>query len=590
MAATLHAELDAAGSTVILVAVGDSTDVNQMAQALKHVTPGFKRSEPPGALLMELSWAGITQLAHTFDGIAEHGFWVPGPRLRAWIAAEFEARVSESRLAPMTWTGTDGRTPRPYQLDAARMIDAAGKFLLFDEPGTGKSASTILGLSRRLLRGIDVFPAVIIAPSWDVIDNWTREIALWMPAWRVIEWKGADRARHLRFRDAYDVFVTTYATARRDARDVRGPLVKLNAATVVVDELHWTKSADAQQTQAVERIARHATSFVGLTGTPITRDTGDIFPALKSMDPAAWPAKERFVKRYCTTGDGDYDNPVEGLDRLYEGEFRACLLGSYRRVAKADVLDQLPKKIYSVRHVDLPDEWRKAYREMETNMLATLPDGGELPVFSTLAQLTRLLQMASSAFDVTMEMVLDEESGEERPHYDVALRAPSWKVDVLMEILAERPGQPVVVFAPFRQLIMIAGEAAAKAGLAVGYVTGIGQGVTRASRQADIAAFQAGKLDLLAVTTQAGGTGLNLTAAGTAVFLQRPWPLADAIQAEDRIHRIGSEIHQDGVEIIDIVARSTVDYRVRARLREKGSQLAEFVQDPRILRELLGGL
>ena len=353
MAATLHAELDAAGSTVILVAVGDSTDVNQMAQALKHVTPGFKRSEPPGALLMELSWAGITQLAHTFDGIAEHGFWVPGPRLRAWIAAEFEARVSESRLAPMTWTGTDGRTPRPYQLDAARMIDAAGKFLLFDEPGTGKSASTILGLSRRLLRGIDVFPAVIIAPSWDVIDNWTREIALWMPAWRVIEWKGADRARHLRFRDAYDVFVTTYATARRDARDVRGPLVKLNAATVVVDELHWTKSADAQQTQAVERIARHATSFVGLTGTPITRDTGDIFPALKSMDPAAWPAKERFVKRYCTTGDGDYDNPVEGLDRLYEGEFRACLLGSYRRVAKADVLDQLPKKIYSVRHVDL---------------------------------------------------------------------------------------------------------------------------------------------------------------------------------------------------------------------------------------------
>jgi len=193
-----------------------------------------------------------------------------------------------------------------------------------------------------------------------------------------------------------------------------------------------------------------------------------------------------------------------------------------------------------------------------------------------------------------MEMVLDEETGEERPHYNVALRAPSWKVDVMMEILAERPGQPVVAFAPFRQLIMIAGEAAAKAGLAVGYVTGIGQGVTRASRKADIAAFQAGKLDLLCVTTQSGGTGLNLERAGTAVFLQRPWPLADAIQAEDRIHRIGSKVRPeslvDGVEIIDIVARSTVDYRVRARLREKGSQLADFVQDPRILRELLGGL
>jgi len=107
--------------------------------------------------------------------------------------------------------------------------------------------------------------------------------------------------------------------------------------------------------------------------------------------------------------DGDYDNPVEGWTGCTRG-VQGLPAGSYRRVAKADVLDQLPKKIYSVRHVDLPDEWRKAYREMETDMLATLPDGGELPVFSTLAQLTRLLQMASSAFDVTMEMVLDEES------------------------------------------------------------------------------------------------------------------------------------------------------------------------------------
>jgi SNF2 family DNA or RNA helicase len=90
------------------------------------------------------------------------------------------------------------------------------------------------------------------------------------------------------------------------------------------------------------------------------------------------------------------------------------------------------------------------------------------------------------------------------------------------------------------------------------------------------------------VTTGAGGVGLTLTAASTCVFLQRPWSLVEALQAEDRCHRIGSEIH-DCVEIVDIVAANTIDTRVRAVLRDKSGQLADLVQDKRIVAELLGG-
>jgi SNF2 family DNA or RNA helicase len=62
----------------------------------------------------------------------------------------------------------------------------------------------------------------------------------------------------------------------------------------------------------------------------------------------------------------------------------------------------------------------------------------------------------------------------------------------------------------------------------------------------------------------------------------------ESLQAEDRAHRIGSEIH-DSVEVVDIVARDTVDTRVRAVLRERAGQLADLVQDPRIVTALLGG-
>jgi SNF2 family DNA or RNA helicase len=92
----------------------------------------------------------------------------------------------------------------------------------------------------------------------------------------------------------------------------------------------------------------------------------------------------------------------------------------------------------------------------------------------------------------------------------------------------------------------------------------------------------------MCATTGAGGVGLTLTAAQTVVFLQRPWSLVESLQAEDRAHRIGSEIH-DSIEVVDIVARDTVDTRVRAVLRERAGQLADLVQDPRIVTALLGG-
>src|SRR5206468_5023829 len=159
------------------------------------------------------------------------------------------------------------------------------------------------------------------------------------------------------------------------------------------------------------------------------------------------------------------------------------------------------------------------------------------------------------------------------------------KVDALLEVLEERPGKPVVAFAPSAQLIRLAGQAAAAAGLRVGYVVG---GQSMKDRTATVDAFQAGDLDLICATTGAGGVGITLTAASTVVFLQRPWSLVESLQAEDRCHRIGSEIH-DSIEIVDIVAANTIDTRVRSVLREKAGQLADLVQDPRIVAELLGG-
>ncbi len=305
------------------------------------------------------------------------------------------------------------------------------------------------------------------------------------------------------------------------------------------------------------------------------------------MDHISWPNKERFVKRYCSTSKTEYAETIDGLDPLREPEFRTALAGQVRRVAKADVLDQLPPLIYSLRKVELPEQWRKSYDAMESDMLAELPDdGGEISVMDTLAQLTRLGQLASSACDVEVTEEFDERTGEPKKHYNVTLRAPSWKADALLGILAERKGQQSVVFANSRQLIDIAAAACTEAGYRCGLVTGAASAKNRAR---DIEEFQAGKLDVILCTAGAGGLGITLTSASSMIFLQRPWSLAESLQCEARAYRLGSERH-DAIEIIDVVAVNTVEQRVRAVLKGKAAQLAEMVQDVRVVRELLGGL
>lgn len=582
MPATIVGELTADESSIVLLAVGRDEEIAFAAKQLQLLTPLIKKTDPPGALQLPATWVAAVQLSRTFAGM-----WRPGPRLTTWLSEQVKLRTepAPTELAVMPPAGF---VPRPYQVEGAHLIAATGRALIFDEPGTGKTITTILGLIERNEAAAQVVPIVVVAPA-SVVDPWVEAFNNWAPQLRAIAWRGAPSKRAELVNTA-DVYVVSYDTARRDAAGAAvkdNPLMALKARAVVCDEAHLIKTQTTARSRAVRRLAHRAAAFIALTGTPITHHPANLWPVLDAMAPGAWPSRERWVNRYCLSIPGDYSETILGLHPATEQEFRTVLLGQHRRVAKADVLTQLPPKVYSVRSVELPSEYRRAYDEMESQMLAEMPDGEELSVMGVLAQLTRLSQMACAAADVETTTEVVEEYGlpVEKVHQHVTLKAPSWKVDALLEVLDERPGEPVVSFAPSRQLTVLAGEAAAKAGYKVGYIIG---GQNQRERTETVASFQRGELDLICVTTGAGGVGITLTAASTVVFLQRPWSLVESLQAEDRCHRIGSEVH-DSIEIIDIVAKATIDTRVRTVLRERAGQLADLVQDPRIVAELLGG-
>lgn len=577
---TLHGELTADRKSIMVMSRAIYHDeLTYLARQLRTLTPLLKPSTPPGAIVVPATWPAVVQLANVMPGN-----WRPGVELRQWIDHQVRVR-KPSGPSWLRCPVPDGLEPRPYQVDGARLIAATGKAVINDEPGTGKTITAILGLLERWEATQSVFPAVVVAPA-SVVDSWVDAWRLWAPNWHTVAFRGSPALRTTLVGTA-DVYVTSYDTARVDiaTKLARAQyLLKIDPRSVVIDEHHMIKSHRAARTIAVRRLARDAGNIVALSGTPITHHPADLWPTLACLEPNAWPSRERWVGRYCLTSQSDYGEEILGLNPGTEDELRRCLLGQQRRVSKADVLAQLPPKIYSVRTVSLPPAYRRAYDQMQARMLAELPDGTELSVMTVLAQMTRLSQLASAAADVTT-VVGTNDAGDEVEHVTVRLMAPSWKVDALLEVLEERPSEPVVVFAPSKQLIEIAGEAAVSAGYTTGYIVG---GQSARARTDTVQRFQHGQIDVVCATTAAGGVGLTLTAARTVIFLQRPWSLVESLQAEDRCHRIGSERH-DSIEIIDIIAADTIDTRVRAALRAKGQQLADLVQDPRIVAELLGG-
>lgn len=576
-AAILAAEIGPTGDRLILVAGGDGHNIVATAARIRHATPLFHvdASTPTAAAFScPLTWPAVVQLVHEFGP-----GWVPGPKLTAWTAEQAELSSADWHADP-AYVPT-GRKPYSWQAEAQVKIATMRRVFLFDEPGAGKTGSALLGLEEA-----GAWPALVFCPA-SMVDTWVTEAGIWVPHRTAKAYRGTGR----KVMKAHDLLVASFDTGKRDAEW----LLKRDLAGFVVDELHLISNADTDRAKASRKIARKVPTFVGLGGTPITHNVGDLHTALKCLTPEAWEDKERWVKRFCLTEWTDYGEQIAGLTPYREPEFRLCLAGRERRVAKADVLAELPDKVYSTRHVDMTAAARKVYNAMEADMLAELTtadqEGEQRSVMDQLTQLLRLNQLASASADIWTEPKVDKTTGEVMVNpvtgeplevMRVALKAPSWKVDALLEVMEERPGSPVVAFAPSRQLMTIAGDAAEAAGYRVGYVWGE---QTAKTRTAFVDAFQRGELDLLCVTTGAGGVGLTLTAANTAVFLQRPWSYVEASQAEDRLHRPGAEVH-DSIEIIDVVTRQSVDSKVREVLQGKAANLSDLMKDPRIAQSL----
>jgi SNF2 family DNA or RNA helicase len=493
----------------------------------------------------------------------------------------------------------------PHQRAGVKFLATARRALLADEPGLGKTAQAIRALKLLQENGTPIFPALIVCPN-TLKKNWKREFDKWWPGLDIQIIKGSATQRRKQFDEPAQVFIINWESLRGHSRlapygsvalarckDCGGhdekvtenrcevhkrELNGIDFKAVIADEIHRSKEPKSKQSRALWAATGDADIRYALTGTPIANNVLDLWSILHWISPEEWPSKTRWIDRMVNTMLNAFGGMmVLGIKPHMEPEFYAALNPRMRRMLKAKVLPWLPEMMFERRDVEMSTKQKKAYDQMRDMMIAELEGGEAITAPSALTQTIRLLQFASSY----AEIVANEETGEIK----AILADPSCKVDALMDDIknGDFGNDSVAVCAVSRQLIYLLSAALTKEKIAHGLITGA---QTEDERQQAVDDFQAGKIKWILFTAQAGGVGITLTAARRLIMLQRPWSLVDHRQALDRVHRIGSEIH-DSIIVTDYVTEGTIEERVIQVLETKADNFEQIVRDKDKLLTLL---
>ena len=576
--------------------------------------PGSKWDSDKNVWRIPVSWTGCLSLRSTFGQQLEIG-----PALAEWATNEKLLRIDPCNTLREIETIDEGDQDLvPHQRAGVEWMVKSKRGLLADEPGLGKTAQAIRALKKLHENGEAVFPALVVCPN-TLKTNWEREFDRWWPGVDVQVIKGSATQRRKAFDHEAQVYVINWESLRTHSKLASYGSIALSRCTecgghdskitlarcevhqrelnlidfksVIADEIHRSKDPKSKQTRALWAASGRANIRFALTGTPIANDVVDLWPILHWLDEKEWPSKTKWIDRYVNTFPNAFGAlMVLGLKPAMESEFFAGINPRMRRMLKAKVLPWLPEVINDRRDVEMSPKQEKAYRQMLENMMAMLDSsssfgdmeieegdysGDLLVATNPMVQMGRLIQFASAYGQIELT-----ETGER-----MILSDPSCKVDALMDDISNGDfgGDSVAVCAVSRQLIELLSARMTKEGIRHGLITGA---QNELERQQAIDDFQSGRTKWILFTAQAGGVGVTLTAARRLVMLQRPWSLVDYKQALDRVHRIGSEIH-DSILITDYVTEGTVEEKVIDTLGAKDYNFQQIVKDKEQLLKLL---
>lgn len=374
----------------------------------------------------------------------------------------------------------------PFQAEGVNWLVEHRRAILADDMGLGKTVQTIFGV-RWLIQSGAVGSCIVVCPK-SLLANWQSELRRWAPGLCTIlvtpRAEIKDEAWRLTSKRAH-VLVTNY-------EQLRPPPVTLLSGRVdllIADEAHRLRREDALVVKYVRRVGMER--FWALTGTPIERDPADLSTLLSIADPV----------RVSHTS---HTLPLRAL--------RALARPYVLRRVKADVLPELPAMIDRQTILELTPAQRRSY---------------------DLAMTQASAQTRANALSLVnkLRLICD---------YDPETRESS-KAQRICELVRtiRMSKEKVVIFSYLLEPLDIVREmmSLSRSKTRIAEFRG---SMDVETRRAELTRFRSDpEVDVLLISTRAGGEGLTLTEANHVVFFNEWWNPSTNAQARDRVLRIG---------------------------------------------------
>lgn len=533
---------------------------------------------------------------------------VLGKFAKEWVDAverrtQYLLHVKQSEDIPQWrdkwfWAFPHQRVDAFFHLQVARSFD-------WSEPGTGKTLKFIInGIeSGSLDKG---GRAIVVAPNTAKL-NWRNELRFaqerigvnhpitvytkatselrkmalveqWLEfgGWFVLNW------------EALRLLVETNSDVRKK-KDTKGILLdRLGNVPInylAVDESHKGKNGDAKQSQALDLLAKHSLRLLEGTGTPITVKPDDLYAGCHRAYPEKFTSYWWFADRYCNVEEEEIwtkdreGNPIQRLVKKIGEGFNSANVDEWLTLASGisvrrrfeEVVKDVPEKQYKILPVELTVEQERLYKKAAEDMLKQV--GDELvPIPNAISLITHLRQICLDPSII-----------------GTPIKQIPAKTEALLDIVADMNGQSLVVMSKFVKYINRLEEAFRDEGISYMRITGA---ESAEQRQANVEAFQSGKVQVALCGIDAAGVAITLTKAYNMVFTDRDWTKALNDQAEGRIRRIGQK-HPQIFRIL--TAEGTVEDRIERSVEVKTAFEDAYVNGvgritkDRLRQLLLGG-
>ncbi|VTR91056.1 helicase snf2 : RNA polymerase-associated protein RapA OS=Candidatus Accumulibacter sp. SK-01 GN=rapA PE=4 SV=1: SWIM: SNF2_N: Helicase_C [Gemmata massiliana] len=450
-----------------------------------------------------------------------------------------------------------------YQMRGALFLACRGRSILGDDMGLGKTAQTLAAVEL-LARERGIQRALVVAPA-SVKYQWESEIRKFTsrPV-QVID--GSPEARLDQYAEPTFFRLVNYEQVVRDREAINA----WKPDVIVLDEAQRIKNWEAKTSKEVKKLkSRYA---IVLTGTPLENKLEELYSIVQFVDERRFGPAFEFLYEHRVLDENGNLKGYRNLDKI-----REKLAPIFLRRTRGEVLTQLPARTDNTVFVELAAEQRTHYEEQRTTLARLLQKNylTDLDRKRILACLVNLRTICDSLFLFDRQTRISPKLDEFAELVPELLSDPTphpQKAEFQSEGSAPVPEKGVgggstdhklVVFSQWETMAMEAAKVLDKLG--VGYVLLHG-GLPGKERKAVLERFQTDPACKIFLSTDAGGTGLNLQTADTVVNLELPWNPAVLEQRIARVHRMGQN---RPVRVINFVTRGTIEEKVLRTVEAK---------------------